>query len=212
MALITISCLLISCDTSKNKGSEFDFSKEATVISENELNSSVFSEQESNNNSILNFDDNKKDLLGKKINNYFSEYLFSNEYLTFKTALMYGISSEGALVRGYYHHNDLKLIKVKSYGELGRVFWNFYLIDNETIFVIADEQEYSTGLALEEPEDIYVKKECTKAYVILQGKEYEYDSNKMDIADESDASLKELFDEVVSFLDSSDFVDEPTRW
>ncbi len=209
VALISITQLLSSCSSKEN---ELNSSEEASVVSENEAETSAISEQESNDNSISTVDDENKDSLGEKINKYFSENLFSNEYSTFKTSLMNGVSAEGAVVRGYYQNDDLKLIKIQSYGELGRAFWDFYIVDSETTFVIVNKQDYSAGLALEEPEDIYVEKECTKAYVILQDKVYEYDSVKMDIAAESDSSTKEFFDEAVAFLDSSDFVDDPTLW
>lgn len=205
LSLATAICLLASCSSSENDNSAASVqeveSSEVSIVSTTDESAVSTSEELTKENEV-----------DKKIRNYFSEQLFSNEFSNFKTALMYGISAEGALVRGYYHDNDLKLIKIKAYGETGRWFLNFYLIDSETIFVVDDKQEYSTAIALAEPEDIYVKKECTKAYVILEGKEYEYDSNKMVLVDESEASLKELFDKVLSFLNSDDFVDEPTRW
>jgi peptide chain release factor 1 len=77
--------LLSSCSSKEN---ELNSSEEASVVSENEAETSAISEQESNDNSISTADDENKDSLGEKINKYFSENLFSNEYSTFKTSLM----------------------------------------------------------------------------------------------------------------------------
>ena len=122
------------------------------------------------------------------------------------------MSAEGASVRGYYHNDKIKLLKVRAYGELGKNYWDFYVVDENTLFVFLTDYEYSTSISLGDPDEIYIAKEYLELYAVSNGKAYKYDLEKIEFGEETERDIKGVFDDAVEYINSSDFVDDPTIW
>lgn len=209
-ALISLSlaasfCLLSSCASSEKDNSESSVQdsekSEASVVSVSD-ESSVSKAEELT----------EAELFNKKVQDYFKEYLAINNEFTYKTGVTFGMSSEGASVRGYYHNDKIKLLKVRAYGELGKNYWDFYVVDENTLFVALTEYEYSTSISLGDPDEIYIAKEYLELYAVSNGKAYKYDLEKIEFGEEPERDIKGVFDDAVEYINSSDFVDDPALW
>ena len=209
-ALISLSlaasfCLLSSCTSSEKDNSESSVQEseksEASVVSVSD-ESSVSKAEELT----------EAEEFGKKVQDYFKEYLSINNEFTYKTGVTFGMSSEGASVRGYYHNDKIKLLKVRAYGELGKNYWDFYVVDENTLFVALTEYEYSTSISLGDPDEIYIAKEYLELYAVSNGKAYKYDLEKIEFGEETERDIKGVFDDTIKYINSSDFVDDPTIW
>ncbi len=205
LSLATSLCLLSSCTSSEKDNSESSVQdsekSEVSVVSVSD-ESEVSKPEELTETEEFN----------KKVQDYFKDYFSINSDFTYKTGVTFGMSAEGASVRGYYHHDKIKLLKVRFYGELGKEYWDFYVVDENTLFVALTDYEYSTSISLGDPDEIYIAKEYSELYAVSNGKAYKYDLVKMEFGEEAEQDIKGIFDDIIEYINSSDFVDDPTRW
>lgn len=117
----------------------------------------------------------------QKINNdvtsYFSKFYIENNTYVKRKCDIFGLSSEGGNVEGYFQGNDLKRMKLLLFGELGKYECNYYIIDDDKVYIVLTIYEYDKFFN-EKPN---VQKEYLEQYFIINNEVMEYNFEKQDL-------------------------------
>ncbi len=63
---------------------------------------------------------------------------------------IFDFSTEGGLAKAFYNHNNLVLIKVELFFELGKIYKEFYFENSEIIFVLQQKFAYNRPIYYDE--------------------------------------------------------------
>lgn len=146
--------------------------------------------------SACSSDSTKKQTNFEKINDevttYFHEYYNDNNNYTKKSSDIFGLSSEGSLVEGYFKDNALKLISLTSYGDLGKSEYDYYIINEKTVYAVLTIYEYDKNIT----ENPNIKKDYAKEYFIINNDVMNYSMEKNDIIKSSSNDIFTIFQKV----------------
>lgn len=113
----------------------------------------------------------------------------------------YNVSAEGGTIEGYYSDDTLKYIEVHIYGEMGRVSYNVYNIDDALRYFVKTSVQYENPINYEDGSRI--AKETREEYLIINGRIYEYTSDLKTLSDTDEANYIELFSEFEKVLENA---------
>ena len=103
----------------------------------------------------------------------------------------YNVSTEGGTIEGHYSNDSLKYIEVHIYGEMGRVSYNIYYIDESLKYFVKTSVQYDSPIGIGGGSDIVEEKR--EEYLIINGRIYEYTSDLKTLSDTDEKDYTALF-------------------
>ncbi len=103
----------------------------------------------------------------------------------------YNASTEGGTIEGYYSDNSLKYIEVHIYGEMGRVSYNIYYIDESLKYFVKTSVQYDSPIGVDGGSDVVEEKR--EKYLIINDKIYEFTSDMKMLSDSDEKDYAALF-------------------
>lgn len=119
------------------------------------------------------------DTVNGKITDYFREYFKNNKNYEKTEKDISGSSSEGGAVEGFWLDNNLKMMRLHLYGEMGKKQTDYYIIDDKIVYTVITITEYDKPFYMD---DVNIKV-YYKELFIIDNKVMVYDTDKADLAE-----------------------------
>ncbi|NLK87495.1 MAG: hypothetical protein GX279_08400 [Clostridiaceae bacterium] len=103
----------------------------------------------------------------------------------------YDVSTEGGTIEGYYSGDVLKYVETHIYGEMGRLSYNVYYIDDSLKYFVETTVQYDNPINNESSSNVI--SETREEYLIINGRIHEYTSDLKILSETDEANYTELF-------------------
>ena len=115
---------------------------------------------------------NKITMINKDINMALENFNNVKENLKTLEIELNDISSQGGnLIAKYDNKNHIKYIESNIYGELGKIFYEYYIINKNVVYIIEDKIQYNKSIY---EKDFQTESEQINKYIIYQNNIYKY--------------------------------------
>lgn len=137
---------------------------------------------ESKHDESLPFSETLFDTVNDKITDYFRGYFLNNKNYEKTEKDIFDSSSEGGTVEGFWLDNNLKMMRLHLYGEMGKIQTDYYIIDDNIIYTVITITEYDKPFYMD---DVNIKV-YYKELFIIDDKVMVYDTDKADLVESVD--------------------------
>lgn len=139
------------------------------------------------------------DEIKNQIENFTQDLKENKDNYQVKEVDLYDVSSQGGMIVGYYHDKELRHIEVGIFGEMGRVLYDVYYINEGLIYLIKVDIEYDKPVY---EDDFKVLEENIDEYIIISNKIFEYDKELKTVSDETASEYKVLIEDFEEMLEN----------